>query len=290
MLGAIEGGGTKFVCAVSDLELNIIDKIIIETKSPKITLSRVFDFFSNHKIKSLGLGSFGPIDINPKSNQYGFITSTPKLEWKNFNILQSIKDKISPKVALNTDVNVAAYAEFKRGAAIGKDSCVYLTIGTGIGGGVIINRNIVNNQRHPELVHIFVNRKKDDTFSGNCPYHKDCLEGLASGPAIIKRWNETPSKLPDNHIAWEFEAYYLAQAIANYTLTIAPELIILGGGVMNNVNLLNKIKSQFVSLINNYFDLPNVDQYIVTPALGNEAGIIGGLLIAKELLETKESK
>ncbi|OCG20926.1 fructokinase [Gilliamella sp. wkB108] len=285
MLGSIEAGGTKFVCAISDFNLNIIDHTTIDTDEPNSTLKKVFDFFSNHTIKSLGLGCFGPIDINIQSPNYGCITSTPKLAWRNFNILKALSDNISVPIALNTDVNVAAYAEYHKGAAINTNNCIYLTIGTGIGGGIIINKKIIDSRHHPELGHIFIQKREDDHYIGNCPYHKHCLEGLAAGPAIEKRWNMKPIAIPDTHNAWELEAYYLAQAIVNYTLTLSPDIIILGGGIMHKSFLLPMIKSQVLSILNGYFPIDNIEQYIVLPKLGDKAGIIGGLLLAKELLQ-----
>lgn len=285
MLGSIEAGGTKFNCAVSDYDLNIINQITINTGEPHETLKKVTDFFSEYSLSSLGIGCFGPIDINVNSPTYGCITSTPKLAWQNFNILKVIKDQITVPIALNTDVNIAAYAELHNGAALNTNNCIYITVGTGIGGGVIINKKIINSRHHPELGHIFVEKSDSDHYIGNCPYHKHCLEGLAAGPAIEKRWNMKPINIPDDHIAWELEAYYLAQAIVNYTLILSPDIIILGGGIMHKHFLLPMIKSQFVTLMNKYFPVDNINQYIVTPKLEDKAGIIGGLLLAKDLMQ-----
>lgn len=284
MLGAIEAGGTKFVCAVADLNLNIIDKIVIDTQTPDKTLTQVIQFFSNYPIQSLGIGCFGPVDIDINSKTYGYITSTPKLPWQNFNFVQAITIHFSVPIAFNTDVNIAAYGEFRLGAARNKNSCIYLTIGTGIGGGVILNKKILASHHHPEIGHIFIRRDEQDKFVGNCPFHSDCLEGLASGPAVEKRWNIKPANIPDDHFAWNLEAFYLAQAIANYTLTFAPDMIILGGGIMHKAHLLPKIKVEFLKLLNGYFPIRSVDDYLTLPALENNSGIIGGLLLAQDLL------
>jgi len=284
MLGSIEAGGTKFVCAVSDLALNIVDKVTIDTQTPDITLKQVLQFFAKHSIKSMGIGCFGPIDINPHSNTYGYITATPKAGWQHFNFVKTIQDHIDVPIAFNTDVNVAAYGEFKLGAAKQTNNSIYLTIGTGIGGGVIIDKKIITGRHHPEMGHIFIKRAVGDDFVGNCPFHHDCLEGLASGPAIEKRWNIKPVHIDDNHQAWQFESYYLSQAIVNYTLTFAPDIIILGGGIMHKPHLLSKIKSTCLTLLNGYFPIDDIEHYLSLPKLGDNAGIMGGLLLAKDLL------
>lgn len=282
MLGSIEAGGTKFVCAVSNSDLNIIDKISIKTRAPLETLTEVFAFFDQFDLSAIGIGCFGPIDINPNSATYGFITSTPKLAWQNFNFLQAIKARYNLPLAWNTDVNVAAYAEYKLGAAQNTNSCIYMTVGTGIGGGIVINGQLIESNRHPEMGHIFIQQKSDDKFTGICPYHSNCLEGLASGPAIEKRWNSKPVDIPSAHQAWQLEAYYLAQAVVNYTLTLAPDMIILGGGIMQKEFMLPMVRSAFLQLLNHYLEFEQLDNYIVLPKLANDAGIMGGLLLAHD--------
>lgn len=284
MLGSIEAGGTKFVCAVADRQLKIVDKITIDTRTPNTTVKEVLQFFANYSVKALGIGCFGPIDIDPSSPTYGYITSTPKLAWQNFNFVKTIQDNIPIAIAFNTDVNVAAYGEFKLGAAKDKNSCIYITVGTGIGGGIIIDKQIIASHHHPELGHIFIKRDDKDSFEGNCPFHRDCLEGLAAGPAIEKRWGVKPVDLADNHQAWDFEAFYLAQAIVNYTLTLAPDVIILGGGVMHKPHLLAKIKSRCIELLNGYFPIDDIDTYLTLPKLDDNSGIMGGILLAQDLL------
>lgn len=284
MLGSIEAGGTKFVCAVADRQLKIVDKITIDTRTPNTTVKEVLQFFANHSVRALGIGCFGPIDIDPSSPTYGYITSTPKLAWQNFNFVKTIQDSIPIAISFNTDVNVAAYGEFKLGAAKDKSSCIYITVGTGIGGGIIIDKQIINSRHHPELGHIFIKRDDKDQFAGNCPFHRDCLEGLAAGPAIEKRWGIKPVDLADTHQAWDFEAFYLAQAIVNYTLMLAPDIIILGGGIMHKPHLLAKVKSRCVELLNGYFPIAEIDNYLTLPKLGDDSGIMGGLLLAQDLL------
>ena len=290
MLGVIEGGGTKFIAAVSDHNLNIVDRISVPTSEPVVTLDAVEKFFRPYNIHSLGVGCFGPIDLNRSSSTYGYIKSTPKLAWKNFNVLGALKDKFNIPISIETDVNVAAYGEFKKGAALGLDSCIYITIGTGIGGGVIINGRIIDTNNNPELGHIFVKRFLNDDFPGVCPYHNDCLEGVASGPALAKRAQTDPQNLPENHKLWELEAYYIAQAIVTYTLVLSPAKIILGGGVMQQRHLLSMIKESFIKQMNGYVDIVSPDNYIVLPKLQNDAAVIGGLIMAKEAIGREFAK
>lgn len=287
MYGGIEAGGTKFVCAVSD-EGVIVEKISIPTTAPEETLKQVFDFFDQYELEAMGIGSFGPIGIDKSTDSYGYVLDTPKKGWTNYNFLGSIKDHYDIPVAWTTDVNAAAYGELLKGAAIGKKSCIYLTVGTGIGAGVVIDGNIFSGIAHPEMGHIWVKRHPDDTYEGTCPYHKDCLEGLAAGPSIEARTGIKGQDLPQDHPVWDMQAFYIAQALVNYTLTLAPEKIILGGGVMNQDHLLHKIRQQFVELMGGYMETPPVSEYIVRWGLPNESGIIGSLLLAEhELAQTK---
>lgn len=287
MYGGIEAGGTKFVCAVSD-EGVIVEKISIPTTAPEETLKQVFDFFDQYELKAMGIGSFGPIGIDKNTDSYGYVLATPKKGWTNYNFFGSIKDHYDIPVAWTTDVNAAAYGELLKGAAIGKKSCIYLTVGTGIGAGVVIDGNIFSGIAHPEMGHIWVKRHPDDTYEGTCPYHKDCLEGLAAGPSIEARTGIKGQDLPQGHPVWDMQAFYIAQALVNYTLTLAPEKIILGGGVMNQDHLLHKIRQQFVELMGGYMETPPVSEYIVRWGLPNESGIIGSLLLAEhELAKTK---
>lgn len=287
MYGGIEAGGTKFVCAVSD-EGVIVEKISIPTTAPEETLKQVFDFFDQYELEAMGIGSFGPIGIDKNTDSYGYVLATPKKGWTNYNFWGSIKDNYDIPVAWTTDVNAAAYGELLKGAAIGKKSCIYLTVGTGIGAGVVMNGNIFSGIAHPEMGHIWVKRHPDDTYEGTCPYHKDCLEGLAAGPSIEARTGIKGQDLPQDHPVWDMQAFYIAQALVNYTLTLAPEKIILGGGVMNQDHLLHKIRQQFAELMGGYMETPPVSEYIVRWGLPNESGIIGSLLLAEhELAQIK---
>lgn len=282
MYGAIEAGGTKFVCAVSDKQLEIKERVSIPTTTPEETLKQVFDFFDQYTLKSIGIGSFGPIDVNEKSATYGYVTSTPKTAWKNFDFLGAVKRQYEIPVAWTTDVNAAAYGEYKKGSARGTESCLYLTIGTGIGGGAVVGGKVLNGFGHPEMGHLLVSMHPDDNFKGVCPYHGNCLEGIAAGPAIEKRYGKKGNELAEDQRVWEIEAFYLAQALVNYTLILSPEKIILGGGVMKQTQLLSLVKKEFTKLMAGYVNTPALDEYIVMPELEDNAGIVGCLLMASE--------
>lgn len=282
--GSIEAGGTKFVCAIANSNFNIIKRVSFPTTTPDETLAYVFECFDSYKLIAIGIGSFGPIDVNPVSKTYGYITSTPKSSWRNYNFLGAIKKRYNIPIGFTTDVNAAALGEQKKGAAKGLNSCLYLTIGTGIGGGAVVNDVLLSGHSHPEMGHTLVRPHEKDDFEGVCSFHGNCLEGLAAGPAIEKRFNVKADQLDKSHIAWEFEAYYIAQAVMNYVLILSPKKVILGGGVMNQTHLLPMIRVEFAKLIANYVDLPDLDDYIVTPALGDNSATIGCLILAKEVL------
>ena len=287
ILGAIEAGGTKFVCAISDEALKIKERISIPTTTPEETLTAVFNFFDTYQVDAIGIGSFGPIDVNPLSSTYGYITSTPKPGWKNFPFLEKMKERYDIPFAWTTDVNAAAYGEIKKGAAVGKNSCIYITVGTGIGAGIVVDSKVIHGFGHPEAGHILVKRDERDSYEGTCPYHKDCLEGVAAGPAIGNRFGIKAQELPKEHVAWEIEAYYLAQALVNYTLVLSPEKIIFGGGVMKQTQLFPLIYKEFTKLMNGYVSTPKLEEYVVPCALGDNAGITGCLLLAQDAINSK---
>jgi len=280
--GGIEAGGTKFVCAVGDENGNIIERIQFPTLTPEETIPKVIEFFQKHEICALGVGSFGPIDINIKSDTYGYITSTPKTAWTNYPFLQALQKELNIPIGFNTDVNVAALGEVTLGAAKGLESCLYITVGTGIGAGAVVHGNLLQGFSHPEMGHILVKRHEEDSYLGKCPYHKDCLEGLAAGPAIEERWGKKGIELAEDSKVWEMEAYYIAQALMQYILVLSPEKIILGGGVMKQLQLFPLIRERVSSLINGYVKLPPLENYIVPPSLGDNAGITGALILAKQ--------
>lgn len=283
LIGGIEAGGTKFVCGIGNEKGEILDRISFPTETPEITLKKVVEYFKDKNIETLGIGSFGPVDINPKSENYGSIRKTPKLTWTNFNILEYLKKHFSISMVIDTDVNGAALGESIWGAAKNLDNCIYLTVGTGIGGGILISGKLVHGMLHPEMGHIIIKRHPNDKYEGKCPFHKDCLEGLASGPAIEERWKTKGDKLPLDHEAWNLEAFYIAQALVNYILILSPEKIILGGGVMKQKQLFPKIRKYVKEMLNEYIQaddiLKNIDEYIVSPKLGDNAGLLGAMAL-----------
>lgn len=284
MYGAIEAGGTKFVCAISDENFEIKERVSIPTTTPEETLSHVFEFFDQFKLDSIGIGSFGPIDVNKKSATYGYVTTTPKVAWTNFDFLGAVKKRYEIPVGWTTDVNAAALGELKKGAAIGLDSCVYLTVGTGIGGGAVVNGKLLAGYGHPEMGHMLVRLHPDESYGGFCPYHGNCLEGIAAGPAIEGRYGVKGHELADKIEVWQTEAYYLAQALMNYTLILSPERIVLGGGVMKQNQLYTLVREEFKKLMAGYVAVPPLEEYIVAPGLGDNAGVTGCLLLAADEL------
>jgi fructokinase len=276
-LGGIEAGGSKFKCATGtgpeDAEITEVP-----TTTPQETIARVVEFFASREpVQAVGIASFGPIDPNPKSPTFGYITSTPKFGWRNFDFAGAVQGALGIPVAFDTDVNAAALAESRWGAARGSRSFLYVTVGTGLGAGAFIDGRLLHGRLHPEMGHIRIpHDRARDPFAGHCPYHGDCLEGLAAGPAIQARSGQSPDLLPDGHAAWDLEAEYLALGIANWTCTLSPEQIILGGGVMQRAELFPKIRSRIAELLNGYVELPD----IVPPGLGTRSGVLGALALA----------
>ncbi len=289
MLGTVEAGGTKFVCGVGNETGEIIERISIPTTIPAETMGKVFSFFRDRSVEAIGIGCFGPLDLDLNSPTYGSITSTPKTAWRMFNILKEMQREFPIPVIIDTDVNAAVLAEHRWGAGKDVSHCLYLTVGTGIGGGAVVDGKVVHGLLHPEMGHILVKRHPKDTFSGNCPSHGDCLEGMASGPAIEKRWGSKGTDLFLAHPAWELEAYYLAQALVNYIYILSPQRLILGGGVMKQSQLFPLIRKNVLEMLHGYIDkeeiLHSIDRYIVPPALGDNAGLCGGLVLAMSGLD-----
>ncbi len=285
----MEAGGTKMVLAVGDGAGHIADKLSIPTTAPNETMEGILTYFRKHDIAALGVGCFGPLDLNPSSPTYGYITSTPKLKWKNFPLVKTLADGLHVPVALDTDVNGAALAESTLGAARGLLSCLYVTVGTGIGGGLMVEGNLVHGLLHPELGHMLLRPLLNDPSpEGFCPYHKGCLEGLACGPAIEKRWGVSARDMAPDHPAWALEANYLAQMCVNAIVSFSPEKIILGGGVMQQPHLFPLIRKEVLRLLGGYVQHPAVlngmEDYIVPPGLQTESGIAGAFLLAKRAL------
>ncbi|MDY3795201.1 MAG: ROK family protein [Agathobacter sp.] len=285
MLAGIEAGGTKMVCAVSDAELNLKGSAVFPTTTPQETIAEMINYFRKFDIDAVGIGSFGPIDLNPKSPTYGNITKTPKTGWSDFDFVGVFKKAFGVPVGYDTDVNAAILGEVYKGAAYGCNNAIYITIGTGVGVGVYCNGGLVHGLVHPEAGHILLNRHPEDSFEGSCPFHKNCVEGMASGPAIEKRWGKSPKLLIENDKVWELEAYYIAQAVASYILTYSPEKVILWGGVMHQDKLFDMVRSNVKEILNGYVHSEmvdsKIDQYIVKPALGEKPGITGALCLAR---------
>jgi fructokinase len=287
LYGAIEAGGTKFVCAVGSGP-DDLSSVQFPTTSPQKTIDAAVDFFRREaggRLVALGIGSFGPIDLNRASPHYGFITATPKPGWQNTDLAGPLRAALQVTVEFDTDVNAAALGETRWGAARDVESCLYLTVGTGIGGGAVANGRLLHGMMHPEMGHIRIpHNLAADPYRGGCPFHGDCLEGLASGPAMQERWQKPAAELPSGHAAWALEARYLALAIANYVFTLSPARVILGGGVMQQTQLFPLIREEFRKILNGYIQMPQIltelDCYIVPPALGNRAGVLGALALA----------
>jgi len=290
LLGAIEAGGTKFVCGVGTVDGQVVDRVSFPTTTPEETMKRVIDYFKTKDISAMGVGSFGPVDPLKDSPTYGYITSTPKPHWGGYNLLGELKKHFNVPMEFDTDVNGAALGEAKFGAARGLLSCMYITVGTGIGAGALVDGKLVHGLSHPEMGHILVRRHPEDTYEGKCPYHKDCLEGLAAGPSIEARWSVKGSELSTDHPGWEMIAYYLAQALMNYILILSPEKMIMGGGVMKQKQLFPLIHRNLTEILNGYIQndaiLKNIEEYIVYPELGDHAGLCGALALAALALES----
>ncbi|MBE5786588.1 MAG: ROK family protein [Clostridiales bacterium] len=285
--GGIEAGGTKMVMAVADDKMNILCRESIATGAPDATLERMIAFFRGHPVDALGVASFGPLDLKKDSPTYGYITKTPKLDWVDYPLLPLLKAALDVPCELDTDVNAAALCEAKMGVAKGLKNCMYVTIGTGIGAGVYCEGNLVHGLMHPEWGHIPVAPRKDDTMpEGICPYHGGCLEGLASGPAIEKRWGKSAKELAPDHPAWQLEAHYLAQMCVTALMTVSPEKIILGGGVMGQRQLFPMIHKETMRLLGGYLAcVKDTASLIVPPACYPDSGLVGALLLAKSALE-----
>lgn len=290
LFGGIEAGGTKFVCAIGTGPDDIRDEIRFQTTNPTDTIGKAIEFFREYQtvepLNSIGIASFGPVNLDKDSPSYGSITNTPKPNWSNIPFAKIVSDKLGLPVFFDTDVNGALLGEFMWGAAKGYDNVVYLTIGTGIGGGAIVNGQLVHGLVHPEMGHILLTTRNDDPMpEGLCPFHGACLEGMAAGPAIEKRWKIPGSKLSPDHIAWEFESYYLAQALHSIICMLSPERIILGGGVMSQTHLFYMVRKKTLESLNNYVQhqrlLDMTANYIVPPTLGSRAGVLGAIALAQ---------
>lgn len=291
MLAGIELGGTKCVAVVGTGPDDIRAETRVPTTTPVETLGALVAFFEAQRdrlgpIAALGIGSFGPVDLTPASATWGWITTTPKPGWSRTDIVGPFRDTLGVPIAFDTDVNAAAPGEARHGAGRGLDSLLYLTVGTGIGGGAIVHGRPVHGLTHPEMGHVRVPHDlARDPFEGGCPFHGDCLEGLASGPALRARWGQPAESLPAGHPAWALEARYLALALHGFVCTLSPERIVMGGGVMAHAELLPLVTRELGHLLNGYVQSPSIldaiDGYVVLPELGARSGVVGALALAQ---------
>ena len=292
IMAAVEAGGTKFNCGLGDENGNIIDQVSIPTTTPEETMKKVIEYFKDKKFDVMGVGSFGPIDPIKGSKTYGHITKTPKAYWSDYNLIGELKKHFDVPMEFDTDVNGAALAEAWWGAGKGFKNVMYITVGTGIGAGATVDGKMLQGLTHPEMGHISVKRHPEDTFEGTCSFHGDCLEGMAAGPAIEKRWGKKGIELAEDNRVWEMEAYYLSQALVNYILILSPEKIIMGGGVMKQKQLFPLIHKNVKEMLNGYVDkkeiLEDIENSIIYPGLGDYAGFIGSFALGKLAMENNK--
>ena len=289
LIGGIEAGGTKMVCAVGDENGVVKDRVSFPTRQPKETFEDIIGYYKNRDIKALGIGCFGPLDLDKKSATYGYITKTPKAGWENCDIVGAFKEALGVPVGFDTDVNGAVLGEVTWGAAKGMDSAIYITIGTGVGVGVYANGGLLHGLIHPEGGHMLLAKHPKDTYKGKCPFHENCVEGLASGPAIEARWGKKGIELAGRDEVWELEAYYIAQAVTNYILAYSPQKVILWGGVMHQEQLFGMVRKEVQRLLNGYvahetITTDKIADYIVPPALGEDPGIMGAIKLGIDAL------
>lgn len=290
LFGAVEAGGTKFVCAVGDEAGRILVEERFATVDPATTIGRAIAFLRQQRdqlgpLTAVGVGSFGPVELNRASPQYGYITRTPKPAWSNTDLAGALRRAFDCPVGFDTDVNAAAVAEHRWGAARDVSDVVYVTVGTGIGGGALLDGRPVHGLMHPEIGHIHPRRHPlDPDFPGVCPFHGDCLEGLACGPAVLARSGAPLSGLNELHPQWEIEADYLGQMCAQLVLMLSPRRLVMGGGVMNQSRLLPLVRRRMQHWLHGYVERPEVleavDSFIVAPGLGGQAGVLGALALA----------
>lgn len=288
LYAGIDAGGTEFKCIVGAGPDSILSHKKVPVGYPEDTLKECLAFFEAAQaaygdISQLGIASFGPVDLNPQSDTYGHITSTPKPHWKNTDIVGFFKNALKVPIAFDTDVNGALLGEQRWGAAQDLHSAVYATVGTGVGAGVMMDGRLVHGAMHAEAGHMLIPKHRDDGFHGVCPFHGGCLEGLASGPAIAERWQQNPKSIPDDHPAWSLQAHYLASMCVNFALCFSPQRIILGGGVMQRQALLRSVQNSYLAQINGYLgeQSSTVEEFIVAASLGERAGALGALALAQ---------
>jgi fructokinase len=296
--GGIEAGGTKWVCAIGDGGAEVLATETFPTATPEETIARAAQFFSGSLLlDGVGVASFGPIDVRRGSPTWGYITTTPKPGWAHTDLVGKLRAALEIPVAFDTDVNAAALAEWRWGAAVGLDTCCYITVGTGIGGGAIVNGRLLHGLLHPEVGHMRIpHDRARDPFDGVCPYHRDCFEGLASGEAIRQRWGRPGEELSADAAIWELESEYLALGLMNVICTLSPQRIVLGGGVPKQATLLPLVRRRLQEMLASYFDAPEltrpeaIDRYIVPPGLGDRSGVLGAIALARTASQLHETQ
>jgi len=287
--GAIEAGGTKWVCAIAGADGTLLARERLPTTTPAETLGRAIAFLrAAGPLTAVGIGCFGPLDLRAGSPTHGFVTTTPKPGWTSVDVLGPIRDALGVPVGFDTDVNAAALGEWRRGAGRGLDAFAYVTVGTGIGAGAIVGGRPLHGLVHPELGHVRVpHDRARDPFEGCCPRHGDCLEGLASGEALRRRWGRPPEQL-DEPAAWTLEADYLAAGLLNLICALSPQRVAVGGGVAQRPGLLEAVRARVVELNAGYLAAPEltdasaIESYLVAPALGDRAGVVGAVELARD--------
>ncbi len=286
LFGGVEAGGTKVVVAVGTGPDDLRAEARIPTTTPDETLARVVELLAPHAgtLEAVGVGSFGPLDLDPASPTFGSITTTPKPGWAHVDLRGRLSRALGLPVAIDTDVNAAALAEHRWGAAQDVSHVLYLTVGTGIGGGALIDGRPLHGLVHPEMGHVRLPRARDDAFVGACPYHGDCLEGLASGPALARRWGRPAEELPDDHPAWPTLARELGLALATFVCALSPQRIVIGGGVAQRPGLLPLVRAELARALGGYVQSRalghDLERYVVPPGLGGRSGVLGALALA----------
>ncbi|MEO6714116.1 MAG: ROK family protein [Mycobacteriales bacterium] len=286
LYGGLETGGTTWCAIVGTGPDDVRDSIEFPIGEPGPTIERAIAFFAPHDLTAVGIGSFGPVDRNLGSPTWGYITSTPKPRWHSVDLAGPIGHALGVPIGFDTDVNAAALGEHRWGAAQDVDTFCYITVGTGIGGGVMVAGATLGGAMHPEIGHQGVLRDPAfDDFTGSCPYHRDCWEGLASAPSLTARWGCAPHELADDHVGWEIEAQHLAQGLANLVYILSPQRIVLGGGVMRRTGLHERVRARLVDIVNGYVPIPTggpeLDAFVCPPALGARSGSVGALALGE---------
>ncbi|KRL89374.1 ROK family protein [Lactobacillus kalixensis] len=286
-VGSIEAGGTKFIVAVQDVESGeVIARDRISTENPKKTLQESAEFFKKNKVDALGIGTFGPIDISPSSRTFGYILDTPKPGWSGTNFKGFFEKELGIPVVMTTDVNASCYGEYIARGRDDSKTYFYITIGTGIGAGMVQAGEMIGLNNHPEMGHMLVKRYPGDDYEGHCPFHgANCAEGMAAGPSLEGRTGIPGEKLSRDNEVFTYVAYYVAQVLYNVYMTARPDVMVVGGSVLNEDDLV-KVRKFFDEFNNNYVATPELNDLIVRPAVENNgSATLGDFELAKELLK-----